>query len=96
MHFFCFLYKLLTTFVSLRQYLCIVIQKKQTPTANSKSGLTAKRSKLYQRSGLKKITTMQLEFNFNPAPDTKTMMKDFCENLYSIFITMQIISPACK
>ena len=37
---------------------------------------------------------MQLEFNFTPAIDMQTTMKDFCENLYSIFITMQIISPA--
>ena len=35
---------------------------------------------------------MQLELNFTPAIDMQATMKDFCENLYSIIIAMQIIA----
>ena len=35
---------------------------------------------------------MQLELNFTPAIDMQATMKDFCENFYSILISMQIIA----
>lgn len=35
---------------------------------------------------------MQLELNFTPAFDMQATMKDFCENFYSIIISMQIIA----
>ena len=39
---------------------------------------------------------MQLELNFTPAIDMQATMKDFCENLYSIIIAMQIITAPTK
>lgn len=39
---------------------------------------------------------MQLEFNFTSATDMQTTMKDFFDNLYSIFITLQIITGSVK
>ena len=39
---------------------------------------------------------MQLELNFTPAIDMQKTMKDFCENLYSIIIAMQIITAPTK
>jgi hypothetical protein len=39
---------------------------------------------------------MQLELNFTPAIDMRTTMKDFCENLYSLIISMQIIAAPSK
>ena len=39
---------------------------------------------------------MQLELNFTPAFDMQTTMKDFCNNLYSIIISMQIIAAPTK
>ena len=35
---------------------------------------------------------MQLELNFTPAIDMQSTMKDFCDNMYSILISMQIIA----
>ena len=39
---------------------------------------------------------MQLELNFTPAIDMQATMKDFCDNLYSIIISMQIIAAPTK
>ena len=39
---------------------------------------------------------MQLELNFTPAFDMQTTMKDFCENVYSLLISMQIIASPSK
>ena len=39
---------------------------------------------------------MQLELNFTPAIDMQATMKDFCENLYSLIISMQIITAPTK
>lgn len=39
---------------------------------------------------------MQLELNFTPATNVQTTMKDFCENFYSILISMQIIASPAK
>lgn len=39
---------------------------------------------------------MQLELNFTPAIDMQMTMKDFCENFYSILISMQIIASPSK
>ena len=35
---------------------------------------------------------MQLELNFTPAIDMQSTIKDFCDNMYSILISMQIIA----
>lgn len=39
---------------------------------------------------------MQLELNFTPAFDMQATMKDFCENVYGILISMQIIAAPNK
>jgi hypothetical protein len=39
---------------------------------------------------------MQLEFNFNQTFDMQTTIKDFCKNMYGIFISMQIIAYSSK
>ena len=35
---------------------------------------------------------MQLELNFTPTIDMQATMKNFCENFYSIIISMQILT----
>ena len=35
---------------------------------------------------------MQLEFNFENAKDLQTTMADFCQNMYSVLVWMQILS----
>ena len=39
---------------------------------------------------------MQIELNFTPTIDMQATMKDFCENLYSLIISMQIIASPSK
>ena len=39
---------------------------------------------------------MQLEFNFSSSFDMQKTMKEFSENMYSIFISMQIIGYTSK
>lgn len=39
---------------------------------------------------------MQLELNFTQEFDMQSTMKDFCDNLYSIIISMQIIAAPTK
>jgi len=39
---------------------------------------------------------MQLELNFTPSIDMQATMKDFCDNFYSLIISMHIIAGPSK
>jgi hypothetical protein len=39
---------------------------------------------------------MQLELNFTPSIDMQATMQDFCDNFYSLIISMQIIAAPSK
>lgn len=45
---------------------------------------------------LKITRIMQLELNFSQTIDMQSTMKAFCENMYSIFISMQILTYTSK